>query len=169
MSSTKTEKQMSLEDVLPADATAAQEPLLQENKDRFVLFPIQHDDIWQFYKKHEASFWTAEEIDLHGGGGSDADYRGEIVSIGIPILLPDGRLLQGPECKLPPVPVPSEALEVTDDSVDQWARAGWVDLREANMGLWRERFQRIEVVGPPERVMSNFVHGYTALPVVAHA
>ncbi len=65
MSSTKTEKQMSLEDVLPADATAAQEPLLMENKDRFVLFPIQHDDIWQFYKKHEASFWTAEEIDLH--------------------------------------------------------------------------------------------------------
>ncbi|MCB0795739.1 MAG: ribonucleotide-diphosphate reductase subunit beta [Flavobacteriales bacterium] len=41
------------------------EPLLKENKDRFVLFPIQHDDIWQFYKKHEASFWTAEEIDLH--------------------------------------------------------------------------------------------------------
>ena len=40
------------------------EPILQENKDRFVLFPIQHDDIWQFYKKAEASFWTAEEIDL---------------------------------------------------------------------------------------------------------
>lgn len=40
------------------------EPILQENKDRFVLFPIQHDDIWQFYKKSEASFWTAEEIDL---------------------------------------------------------------------------------------------------------
>lgn len=40
------------------------EPILQENKNRFVLFPIQHDDIWQFYKKAEASFWTAEEIDL---------------------------------------------------------------------------------------------------------
>ena len=40
------------------------EPLLQENKNRFVLFPIEHDDIWQFYKKAEASFWTAEEIDL---------------------------------------------------------------------------------------------------------
>ncbi|MFA0962427.1 ribonucleoside-diphosphate reductase small subunit [Roseivirga sp. BDSF3-8] len=40
------------------------EPLLRENKNRFVLFPIQHDDIWQFYKKAEASFWTAEEIDL---------------------------------------------------------------------------------------------------------
>ncbi len=40
------------------------EPILRENKNRFVLFPIQHDDIWQFYKKAEASFWTAEEIDL---------------------------------------------------------------------------------------------------------
>ena len=42
-----------------------QEPILQENKNRFVIFPIQHDDIWQWYKKQEASFWTAEEIDLH--------------------------------------------------------------------------------------------------------
>ncbi len=40
------------------------EPILQENKDRFVLFPIQHADIWEYYKKAEASFWTAEEIDL---------------------------------------------------------------------------------------------------------
>ena len=40
------------------------EPILQENADRFVLFPIEHDDIWQFYKKAEAIFWTAEEIDL---------------------------------------------------------------------------------------------------------
>lgn len=41
------------------------EPILQENPNRFVLFPIEHDDIWNFYKKSEASFWTAEEIDLH--------------------------------------------------------------------------------------------------------
>jgi len=41
------------------------EPLLTENPNRFVLFPIEHDDIWSFYKKSEASFWTAEEIDLH--------------------------------------------------------------------------------------------------------
>ncbi len=41
-----------------------EEPILKENKDRFVIFPIKHDDIWDFYKKSEASFWTAEEIDL---------------------------------------------------------------------------------------------------------
>lgn len=40
------------------------EPILKENKDRFVLFPIEHHDIWEFYKKAEASFWTAEEVDL---------------------------------------------------------------------------------------------------------
>ena len=40
------------------------EPILEPNDNRFVLFPIQHDDIWSFYKRAEASFWTAEEIDL---------------------------------------------------------------------------------------------------------
>lgn len=40
------------------------EPILQENPNRFVVFPIQHHDLWEFYKKAEASFWTAEEIDL---------------------------------------------------------------------------------------------------------
>jgi len=40
------------------------EPILKENPDRFVLFPIVHQDIWHFYKKSEANFWTAEEIDL---------------------------------------------------------------------------------------------------------
>ena len=42
-----------------------EEPILKENKDRFVVFPIQHQDLWEWYKKQEASFWTAEEIDLH--------------------------------------------------------------------------------------------------------
>ncbi len=43
---------------------SAIEPILQENKNRFVIFPIKHHDIWEWYKKMEASFWTAEEIDL---------------------------------------------------------------------------------------------------------
>ena len=40
------------------------EPILEENKSRFVLFPIEHHDIWDWYKNAESSFWTAEEIDL---------------------------------------------------------------------------------------------------------
>jgi len=55
--------QTSIAEVLPEN-TAVIEPILEDNPNRFVLFPIEHDDIWQFYKKAEASFWTAEEIDL---------------------------------------------------------------------------------------------------------
>lgn len=40
------------------------EPLLDENPHRFVIFPIQHKSIWDYYKKAESAFWTAEEIDL---------------------------------------------------------------------------------------------------------
>merc|ERR1711935_66992 len=44
--------------------TEVEEPLLAENPRRFVILPIQYGDIWQMYKKAQASFWTAEEIDL---------------------------------------------------------------------------------------------------------
>lgn len=40
------------------------EILLKENKERFVLLPINYPKLWEHYKRHEASFWTAEEIDL---------------------------------------------------------------------------------------------------------
>ena len=43
---------------------AADEPMLMPSNDRFVLFPIEHADIWQAYKDQAACFWTAEEIDL---------------------------------------------------------------------------------------------------------
>jgi ribonucleoside-diphosphate reductase beta chain len=42
------------------------EKILEENPNRFVIFPIEHNDIWEFYKMHQAAFWTAEEIDLTG-------------------------------------------------------------------------------------------------------
>lgn len=40
------------------------EPLLKENPKRFVIFPIEYHDIWDMYKKAEASFWTVAEVDL---------------------------------------------------------------------------------------------------------
>ena len=40
------------------------EKILVENPNRFVIFPIQYDDIWEYYKMHQAAFWTAEEVDL---------------------------------------------------------------------------------------------------------
>lgn len=51
------------------------EPLLQENKNRFVLFPIQEPEIWNMYKKAMASFWTAEEIDL---GSDQGDWENKL-------------------------------------------------------------------------------------------
>jgi len=44
--------------------TRVAEPLLDPNDDRFTMFPIKYGDIWEMYKKAEASFWTAEEVDL---------------------------------------------------------------------------------------------------------
>ena len=44
------------------------EPMLQETLDRFVLFPIEQSEVWDMYKLHAASFWTAEEIDLAEDG-----------------------------------------------------------------------------------------------------
>jgi len=40
------------------------EKILKENPNRFVIFPIEYHDIWDFYKKHQSAFWTAEEVDL---------------------------------------------------------------------------------------------------------
>jgi len=53
-------------DIYNSDMTVnfSQEPLLKDNPNRFVILPIQYDDIWRMYKKAQASFWTAEEVDL---------------------------------------------------------------------------------------------------------
>jgi len=40
------------------------EPLLAPDDNRFVMFPIKYEDIWQMYKKQVDCFWRAEEIDL---------------------------------------------------------------------------------------------------------
>jgi ribonucleoside-diphosphate reductase beta chain len=42
------------------------EKILKENPNRFVIFPIEHNDIWDFYEKHQSAFWTAQEVDLSG-------------------------------------------------------------------------------------------------------
>jgi len=55
---------ISVAEAVQDEENEADEPLLVENPNRFVLFPIKYHEIWQMYKKAEASFWTAEEIDL---------------------------------------------------------------------------------------------------------
>ena len=67
----------------------------------------------------------------------------EIISIGIPILLPDGKsLLRGNEIKIPPFRGDNE-LEISSKTIDLWANDGWVDLRSANMKIWQKRIKSI--------------------------
>ncbi len=69
--------------------------------------------------------------------------RSEIVSIGIPILLPDGKsLLRGNVMKIPPYRGEDE-LDISEENIDMWARDGWVDLRIENIKLWQERLKNI--------------------------
>ncbi|MEW6702948.1 MAG: short-chain dehydrogenase [Bacteroidota bacterium] len=74
---------------------------------------------------------------------NNSKLRNEIISIGIPILLADGKsLLRGNDIKIPPFRGDNE-LEITPDAVDMWAHDGWVDLRELNMKTWQKRIKTI--------------------------
>ena len=63
---TKQTKMIGKKDITHSEMAVdfSQEPLLKDNPNRFVILPIQYDDIWSMYKKAQASFWTAEEVDL---------------------------------------------------------------------------------------------------------
>ncbi len=75
---------------------------------------------------------------------TDSKLRADILSIGIPILLRDGRsLLRGPEMKIPAYRGANE-LQVTPGNIDLWTSEGWLDLRESNFRLWQKRFQKIQ-------------------------
>lgn len=70
---------------------------------------------------------------------SDDSLRSRIVSIGIPILLPDGKsLLKSPLVKVPADPRTTQ-FAITTESIDNWALNGWVDLRVVNMEKWQKR------------------------------
>ena len=70
---------------------------------------------------------------------------GHAPSIGIPILLPDGkRILRGPRINVPEPQGHDTVADLTrQGGVDRWARKGWVDLRPANMAVWKSRFSQM--------------------------
>lgn len=73
-----------------------------------------------------------------------------MTSLGLGILMPDGRrLLRGPFLRIPEVPG-RRAVEVTPELGDRWADKGWVDLRQANMARWQKRFEAMRVAGSPD-------------------
>lgn len=74
---------------------------------------------------------------------NDAAVRSTAISIGIPILMQDGKsLLRGPQIKIP-VRLGAEPLTISPANLDEWANAGWIDLRPSNMVRWQQRIQEI--------------------------
>ncbi|UCH63366.1 MAG: short-chain dehydrogenase [Fidelibacterota bacterium] len=102
-------------------------------------------------------------LELEKRVADNSEVRSKIISIGIPILLSDGRrLLRGPVVEIPPSLGRTEA-PTTPGDVDTWAEAGWVDLREINVKKWQARAQTIlaEAGGiPPDDSSSRFEHDY---------
>jgi hypothetical protein len=71
----------------------------------------------------------------------DAALRSQILSIGLVILLPDGRhYLRGKTVR---VPAAREALPCSAEQVERWCEAGWIDLRPSNMERWQQRLRRM--------------------------
>ena len=74
---------------------------------------------------------------------TNSKLRSEILSIGIPILLPDGKsLLRAELMKIPPFRGENE-LMITTENIDSWAKDGWVDLRIENIDIWKNRLRSI--------------------------
>jgi len=73
-----------------------------------------------------------------------AGLRSAIVSVGIPVLLPDGKtFLRGPEIKIPGYDPSVGPRQASRAEIDAWAAKGWVDLRPDNLALWAERLERL--------------------------
>lgn len=90
----------------------------------------------------------------------DAQLRSQVVSIGIPILMTDGKtLLRGTDLKIPPYRGEND-LKVTEKSLNAWTHDGWVDLRVANMERWKSRFdiimKQVEEIPPGETSSRHF-------------
>lgn len=73
----------------------------------------------------------------------NAALRNEIVSIGVPILLPDGKkVFRGPDVKIPAMSK-GEKLKLTENNIEKWTHDCWLDTRESNWKVWKKRFMNI--------------------------
>lgn len=92
--------------------------------------------------KHSPEELSAELSTLVESGENDQMCQ-TIVSLGLPILLPDGKqIIRGPHIRIPERLEPG--VSITEEDVDAWAQKGWVDLRPGNMAAWQERFEKME-------------------------
>ncbi|HJQ23786.1 MAG TPA: hypothetical protein VKA60_07690 [Blastocatellia bacterium] len=71
------------------------------------------------------------------------DLRNTIISIGVPVLPPEGnRLLRGPRINVPEY-AGQPSLPVSDEAINGWADRGWIDLRPRNVECWQARFRKM--------------------------
>ncbi len=74
---------------------------------------------------------------------NNSKFRAEMLSIGLVILLPDGRsYLRGKDVKIPVLTVESQ-IEITPENVEKWCNEGWIDLRPSNFRTWQARLSKI--------------------------
>jgi len=92
---------------------------------------------------------------------SDAKLRAQMLSVGLVIMLPNGKsYLRGNDVKIPPYRGQTE-LETTSENIEKWCNDGWIDLRTENMLSWQRRLERIinDVnVIPTGDTSSRFTH-----------
>jgi hypothetical protein len=110
--------------------------------------------LFELYLMREA-FGTLEDtaVELRGAGAGPRleallqarpDLRDFIVSVGLPILLPDGKTyLRGPEIKIPGYDPSVKAHKARPGEIDLYASKGWVDLRAPNLLRWADRLDRV--------------------------
>ena len=102
-------------------------------------------------------------------GIADSLVGRQAVSVGIPVLLPDGQsFLRGPLIKVPEIKGRNKVAPLSSaDDLDRWARRGWIDLRPSNMARWQDRFRQIDAARQElARKGSAAVSRETYLPAV---
>ncbi len=87
--------------------------------------------------------------------------RSLATSVGIPILLPDGKtLLRGPRINVPEIHGLSTDVTLDDgDTLNRYAQKGWIDLRPQNIERWQARFRRM--IAARERVATRGSAAFT--------
>ena len=88
--------------------------------------------------------------------------RSQMISIGLPILLADGkRLIRGPQVKIP-TQLGRKSIDINSIEMNSWADAGWIDLRRENIISWQDRFKKILSeydALPDDETSSRYHHG----------
>jgi len=83
----------------------------------------------------------------------NSKLRSEIISIGIPILLPDGEsLLRSGTIKIPAFRG-ENVLDISKENIEKWSNEGWVDLRTGNMSKWQTRIK--ELIDEAEKIPAD--------------